>query len=94
MRARMGISFHTLRHWKGTMRYHKTRDLLHIQDTLGYRDVQSSQVHIQLNHALFSTESDEFHVKTAETIPETRKLEAGFEYVTTIDEVQVFRTRK
>jgi hypothetical protein len=26
----MQIHFHTLRHWKATMEYHKTRDILHI----------------------------------------------------------------
>jgi integrase len=89
------ISFHTLRHWKGTMEYHKTKDLLHVQQVLGHRDIKSTMIYIHLEHALFNTASDEFHVKTANTVAEACKLvEVGFEYVTTIDNVQVFRKRK
>lgn len=89
------ISFHTLRHWKGTMEYHKTKDLLHVQQVLGHRDIKSTMVYIHLEHALFNTSNDEFHVKTASTVAEACKLvEVGFEYVTTIDKIQVFRKRK
>jgi hypothetical protein len=42
-----------------------------------------------------SFESDDYHVKTAKTLEEACELaEAGFEYFTTIDDVQVFRKRK
>ncbi|MEM3629154.1 MAG: tyrosine-type recombinase/integrase [Candidatus Bathyarchaeia archaeon] len=29
------ISFHTLRHWKATMEYHRTKDILHVMQMLG-----------------------------------------------------------
>ena len=32
-----GITFHTLRHWKATMEYHKTKDILHVMRLLGHR---------------------------------------------------------
>jgi integrase len=28
------ITFHTLRHWKGTMEYHKTKDILHVKKNI------------------------------------------------------------
>ena len=34
------ISFHTLRHWKGTMEYRKTKDILHVMQTLGHKKHQ------------------------------------------------------
>jgi len=44
---------------------------------------------------LVTFESDEFHVKTASTLKEACELaEAGFDYFTTIDDVQIFRKRK
>jgi len=29
------ITFHTLRRWKTTMKYHRTKDILHIKELLG-----------------------------------------------------------
>jgi len=42
-----------------------------------------------------SFEEDEYHSATAETIEEVCKLvDAGFEYVSEINDVQVFRKRE
>jgi len=30
------ITFHTFRHWKVTLEYHKTRDILHVKEILGH----------------------------------------------------------
>ena len=89
------ISFHTLRHWKGTMEYHKTKDIIHVQRVLGHRCIDSTMIYINLEQAMFNCVNDEFHVKVAKNVEETCKLvEAGFEYITAIDGVQVFRKRK
>ena len=89
------ISFHTLRHWKGTTEYHKTRDIIHVQKVLGHRDIKSTMVYITLENALFHSMNEEFHVKTAKTVDEACELvELGFEYVTAFDGIQVFRKRK
>ncbi len=62
---------------------------------LGYRDIKSTMLYINLEHALFQGINDEFHVKTAKTVEEACKLvEVGFEYVTIVDGVQIFRKRK
>jgi len=86
------ISFHTIRHWKATMEYHKTKDILHVMKLLGHRNIQNTLIYTQL--VKFETEN-EYHSATAETVEEARKLiEAGFEYVCTKENVMLFRKRK
>jgi integrase len=89
------ITFHTFRHWKGTMEYHKTHDIEHVQRLLGHRDIENTMIYINMEQLLFKTENDEFHVKTAESLDEACKLlEVGFEYVTDMDGKKLFRKRK
>jgi len=89
------IMFRTLRHWKGTMEYHKTKDILHVKKILGHKSIQSTMIYINLEAALFDERSDEFHVKVAETMDEACKLiEAGFDFVTDMDNAKIFRKRK
>jgi hypothetical protein len=48
-----------------------------------------------LENAIFKNTNDEFYVKTASTLEEACKLlEVGFEYVTDMDGVKLFRKRK
>ncbi|MGD8544566.1 MAG: site-specific integrase [Candidatus Bathyarchaeota archaeon] len=85
------ISFHTFRHFYGTMEYHRTKDLLHVQQKLGHRSILSTMIYTQL----VNFESDNYHVKAAKTIKEDKELiEAGFEYVTERDDVKIYRKRK
>ena len=87
----LNISFHTLRHWKATTEYNRTKDILHVKQLLGHRNINNTLVYTQL----VSFKSDEYHVRTAKTLKEACELaEAGFEYFTTINYVQVFRKRK
>ena len=87
----MQIHFHTLRHWKATMEYHKTRDILHVMNLLGHRNIESTLVYTQL----ISFESDEFHSAVAKTMDEARKLlEDGFDYVCQKGDIMLFRKRK
>lgn len=89
------IHLHTFRHWKGTMEYHKTHDIIHVQQVLGHRDIKSTMLYISIEEALFQTDRDEFYVAVAKTVDEACKLiEAGFEYVTDMDDVKIFRKRK
>ena len=89
------ITFHTFRHWKGTMEYHKTHDILHVKKLLGHKNIENTLQYINTEQAVFQTRNDEFHVKVAETLDEACKLlEVGFEYVTEIDGTKLFRKRK
>ncbi|MCJ7632971.1 site-specific integrase, partial [Candidatus Bathyarchaeota archaeon] len=62
----LGISFHTFRHWKASMEYHKTKDLLHVMKMLGHRNIQSTLVYTRLTNF----ENDEYHAATAKTLEE------------------------
>ena len=90
------IHFHTFRHWKGTTEYHKVKDIMHVKKILGHRNVISTQIYINLEQALFLTESDEWICKATTNDNEATKLiEAGFEYVmTTPNGLMQFRKRK
>jgi integrase len=89
------ISFHTFRHWKGTIEYHKTRDILYTQRLLGHKNIQNTLIYVNIENALFQNTNDEFIVKTAKTIEEAcRLIEVGFEYVTDMDGIKIFRKRK
>ncbi len=89
------IGFHTIRHWKATMEYHKTKDILHVKQLLGHQRVDTTTLYIQLEEALFSKPSDEFHSAVAKTVDEARRLiEAGFDYVCTFEGAMLFRKRK
>lgn len=86
------IHFHTIRHWKATMEYHKTKNILHVMKLLGHKNIQNTLLYTQL---INFDEDDNFHSATAKTIQEAQKLvEAGFEYVCAFDDVKLFRKRK
>jgi len=90
------ITFHTFRHWKGTMEYHKTKDILHVKTTLGHKYIGSTMTYINLESAIFHITNEEYTCKTAENTNEaTQLIENGFEYVTTTpDALMLFRKRK
>jgi integrase len=86
------IRLYDFRHFKATMEYHKTKDLLHVKALLGHKDLRTTLRYTQLLEIL---ENDEYHCKTASSIKEARQLiENGFEYVTEIDGTKLFRKRK
>jgi integrase len=75
----MQIHFHTLRHWKGTMEYHRTKDILHVMQVLGHRRIQNTLKYTQLVH--FDA-PDAYICKIAKTEQEIGALiESGFEYI-------------
>jgi integrase len=89
------IAFHTFRHWKAMMEYHGTRDPYYVKQLLGHKSLRNTEIYINIEHAIFQSETDEFNVKVAEK-PEGTKtlLEVGFEYVCEKDGLMFFRKRK
>ncbi|MCS7120592.1 MAG: tyrosine-type recombinase/integrase [Nitrososphaerota archaeon] len=86
------ISFHTLRHWKATMEYAKTRDILHVMKTLGHKSLKNTLIYTQLTK---NENEDDFVCKVAKTPKEIADLiEAGFEYVCEQDGLKFFRKRE
>jgi len=85
------IRLYDLRHYFATMLYHKTKDILHVKAQMGHKKLQTTLIYTQL----LSLNEDEWTCKTATNITEaTQLIEAGFEYVTEIDDTKLFRKRK
>jgi integrase len=89
------ISFHTLRHWKATMLYHETKDILYVKEFLGHRKIETTLLYVQLAEVIFKETSDEFTVRVASKPEDIQALlEIGFEYVCEKDGLLYFRKRK
>jgi len=87
----MKITFHTFRHWKATMEYHRTKDILHVMQLLGHKNIKNTLIYTQL----VNFKDNEYVCKIAKTLEEATKLiEAGFEYVTDMNGYKLFRKRK
>jgi integrase len=79
----MQIHMHTLRHWKATMEYYKTRDIFHVMQFLGHKKIENTLLYVQLVNTIFQEHDDDYVCKVARTPQEAIQLiELGFEYVT------------
>jgi integrase len=88
------ITFHTLRHWKATMLYHQTKDIVYVQQFLGHKTINHTLKYIQLAEALFHDVSN-FTVRTAKTHEEAKSLlEAGFQKADEFDGIHLYRKPK
>jgi integrase/recombinase XerD len=86
------IHFHSLRHWKASTEYQKTKDLLHVMRKLGHRNINTTLIY---THLIDVETEEEYHSAVAKTIEESRKLvEAGFEFVCSQDGLMLFKKRK
>ncbi|UCD39485.1 MAG: site-specific integrase [Candidatus Bathyarchaeota archaeon] len=88
------IRLYDFRHFKATMEYHKTKDLLHVKALLGHKDLRTTLRYTQL---LETSGNDDYHCKTATNTKEASDLiENGFEYVATVpsENFMLFRKRK
>lgn len=86
------ITFHTFRHWKATMEYYKTKDILHVMQLLGHKNIKNTLIYTQL---VKNISDDEYVCKVAKTLEKAKELiEAGFEYVCEMDGYKLFRKRK
>jgi integrase len=85
------ITFHTFRHWKATMEYNKTKDILHVKEILGHKSINSTLLYTQL----VNFKREEFTARIALTEQEACELvENGFEFVCDCDGNKIFRKRK
>jgi integrase len=91
------IHFHTLRHWRATVEYHNTKDLLHVMQFLGHKKSDTTIMYVQLDQKLFRQSDDSFITKIAQNVEEAAGfVEVGFEFVTGeySDGGKLFRKRK
>jgi integrase len=85
------ITSKTLRHYKATMEYHKTKDILHVMRLLGHKDIRNTLVYTHL----VNFESDEWICKVATTKQERVSLiESGFTFVAKEGGQWYFKRRK
>ena len=57
-------------HWKATMEYAKTKDILHVMQLLGHKNIKNTLKYIQL----VNFKTDEFTCKAAKTVKEASQL--------------------
>ena len=77
-------------HWKATMEYRKTKDIIHVIQVLGHRSIKNT---LQFNQLINPTE-DDYVSEVAKTVNEARELvESDFEYIFDIDDVKIARAR-
>jgi integrase len=88
------ISLKTFRHWKATIEYVRTKDILHVKEMLGHVNIANTLKYIHLANAV-STMQDDYVCKVGKTLKECEELiSGGFEYVTEFEGVKLFRKRK
>jgi integrase len=88
------ITFHTFRRWKGTIEYHRTKDILHVMQLLGHKSIKNTLLYVQLAEELFKEEQD-YISKVAKSENEICSLvEAGFEYVCEYEGHKIFKKKK
>ena len=88
------ISLKTFRHWKATIEYIRTKDIVHVKEMLGHVNINNTLKYIHLANAIANNE-DSYTCKVAKNTTEASGLvELGFEYVTTFDNLMLFRKRK
>lgn len=67
------------------------RDILHVMQILGHKNIRNALVYTQL----VDFQDDDYISRVAKTVKGACQLvEAGFEYVTEIEGVKIFRKRK
>jgi hypothetical protein len=78
------------------MEYHKTKDLIHVQEVLGHKNIEITRGYIYIEKALYKdSKSDNFHTKVAKTQEEiVQLLDAGFDYIMDKDGLAYSRKRK
>jgi integrase/recombinase XerD len=85
------ITCHTFRHWKATMEFHKTKDILHVKELLGHKSINNTLLYTQL----VTFKEDEFTARVAHSEKEACQLvESGFDFVCNFGDNKLFRKRK
>jgi len=73
------------------MLYSKTRDILLVKQQMGHRKIETTLIYTQL----LNLNDDEWTCRTANNIKDaTQLIENGFDYITQIDGLKLFRKRK
>jgi hypothetical protein len=65
------------------LEYHRTKDIIYVQQLLGRKEIKNTMIYINIEHAIFGArDNDEFTVRVAKNVKEASALvEVGFECV-------------
>jgi integrase len=86
------IRLYDLRHYYATMLYRQTKDILYVKQQLGHNNIKNTLIYTQL---LVDEQDENYTCRVAKTIDEaTQLIESGFEFVTEMEGVKLFRKRK
>ena len=86
------IRLYDFRHFFATNLYRKMRDILFVKQQMGHKKIETTLIYVQLASI---TGEDDWICKGATTKEVAMQLvEAGFQYVTTIEGIQLFKKRK
>ena len=82
------ISFHTFRHFKATMEYHKTKDILHVMQLLGHRNIKNTLIYTHL----VNFKNDDYVAKVAHSEKEVsiKKNEKHDEFLAVMSTLYLF----
>ena len=88
------VTFHTLRHFKASREYAQTRNILHVKEMLGHRNINSTLVYTHL--VPFDDESECYNHAVAKDEKEAGELlDQAWQYVcTTPQGIMMFRKPK
>jgi len=85
------IRLYDFRHYYATTLYAKTRDILYVKQQMGHKKIETTLIYTQL----LNLNDDEWTCKTANNVTQvTQLIENGFEYITEMDGLKLFRKRK
>jgi integrase len=86
------IRLYDLRHFYATMTYHKTKDILFLKQQMGHKKIETTLIYTQL---LQFEKDDNYTCRVAKNVEQaTDLIENGFEYVTEMNGLKLFRKRK
>jgi integrase len=86
------IRLYDLRHFYATMTYHRTKDILFVKQQMGHKKIETTLIYTQL---LQFEQDDNYTCKVAQNVEQdTELIENGFEYVTEMDGLKLFKKRK
>ena len=73
------------------MECQRTKDILYVMRLLGHKSISNTLIYTQM----VQFKNDEYQSAASHTIEEAQQLiEAGYEYVTELDGVKLFRKQK
>ena len=86
------IRLYDFRHYYATTLYYETKDLLLVKEMLGHKNIRNTMVY---THLVKMDTEEKYYSATAKTVEEAQKLiEQGWQYVTTFNDIMLFRKRK